>query len=504
MSDRPNCIPEAEAEQDVSDVLRVRQEKLRALQDSGRDPFAVTVSARDHSTSEVRERFDELEGKSVTLAGRMTARRGMGKAGFMDLSDRGGKLQVYLRQDELGIDAYDGLSLWDIGDLIEVTGEVFRTHRGEISVRAKRVRLLAKSLQPLPEKWHGLRDTDLRYRQRYLDLIVNTEVRETFVRRSRIIRYIREYLDARDYIEVETPVLCTISGGGHARPFVTHHNTLDMDMYLRVATELHLKRLIIGGMERVYEIGHDFRNEGMDVKHNPEFTMLELYEAYTDYRGMMALTEDMLSGLTQETCGTTDIEYQGQLIHMAAPWRRLTMNDAVREAAGVDFDSFPLDHERARAEAKALGLEFKADASWGDLLNLAFEEKAESSLIQPTFLCDYPVEVSPLTKRKPGRPELTERFEFFIGGREFGNAYTELNDPIDQRERFMQQLKLREQGDEEAEPMDEDFLLAMEYGMPPTGGLGVGIDRVVMLLTNSASIRDVLLFPTMKPAGSPQ
>ncbi|MEG1887801.1 MAG: lysine--tRNA ligase, partial [Oscillospiraceae bacterium] len=406
-----------------------------------------------------------------------------------------------LRKDDIGEETFEELKKWDIGDIIGITGEVFRTKMGEISVHCYKMMLLSKSLRPLPEKFHGLRDTELRYRQRYLDLIVNPEVKDTFAKRSRMMKFIRQYLDDLGYTEVETPILNTIPGGATARPFITHHNTLDMDMYLRIAPELYLKRLIVGGMEKVYEIGRLFRNEGMSVKHNPEFTNIELYEAYTDYNGMMDITEDLISKLTLDICGADEIEYQGTKINMAKPWPRITMTEAVKQHTGVDFEAIPSDAEGARALCKEIGVEVKTSASWGDCLYTVFDQKVEEKLIQPTFIKDYPVEVSHLTKRCPNRPELTERFEFFIYGRELGNAYSELNDPIDQLERFKDQLKLREGGDEEANMMDDDFITSLEYGMPPTGGLGIGLERLIMLLTDSASIRDVLLFPTMKPIG---
>ena len=487
-------------QEDLNEVLRIRREKLNTLRQQGKDPFAITVCKTDTNSREIVERFDELEGQTVTMAGRIMSWRDMGKAAFIDLRDREGRMQVYLRIDDLGTEAYNELKLWDIGDIACVTGFVFRTRRGEISIHAKKLTLMAKSLQPLPEKFHGLKDTDLRYRQRYVDLIVNPEVKETFLKRSRIIAAIRRYLDGKGYLEVETPILNTIPGGASARPFITHHNTLDMDMYLRIATELYLKRLIVGGMERVYEIGRNFRNEGMDIKHNPEFTCIELYEAYTDYRGMMDIAEELVRTAAKEACGTLQISYQGTEIDLERPFARLTMIDAVKQYAGVDFGTFIGDVDKAEETAKGLGLEVDPQKrTWGDILNLAFEEFAEEKLVQPTFIMDYPVEISPLTKRKAGQPALTERFELFITAREFANAYTELNDPIDQYERFKRQAALREAGDDEANMMDEDFVLALEYGMPPTGGLGMGIDRLVMLLTDSYSIRDVLLFPTMKP-----
>lgn len=491
-------FPEA-APEDLNEILQIRRDKLSALQKEGCDPFAVTKYDVTHHAAEVVDGFAELEGSTVSLAGRIMGWRDMGKASFMDLRDRSGRIQIYLKIDDIGEEAYSGLKKWDIGDIIGVKGMVFRTRRGEISIHATEIRLLSKSLRPLPEKFHGLKDTELRYRQRYLDLIVNPEVKETFIKRSKIMKYIRAYLDSRGYMEVETPILNTIPGGAAARPFVTHHNTLDIDMYLRIAPELYLKRLIVGGMEKVYEIGRLFRNEGMSIKHNPEFTNIELYEAYTDYHGMMDLTEDLISGLAAEVCGSTTVEYQGAELDFRKPWPRITMLEAVKTHTGLDFDAFPLDHVKAREAAKSIGVEVRDTASWGDCLYAVFDQRVESRLIQPTFILDYPVEVSHLTKRCPGRPELTERFEFFINGWELGNAYSELNDPIDQLERFMDQLKLRESGDEEANMLDEDFILSLEYGMPPTGGLGIGLERLIMLLTDSASIRDVLLFPTMKP-----
>ena len=485
--------------EDLTEVLRIRREKLSRLKEEGDDPFAVTTCAQDIHSAEIKERFDETEGKTVRVAGRIMSRRDMGKASFMDLQDRMGRIQIYVKIDDVGEQVYKGLKDWDIGDIAAVEGTVFKTRRGEISVHAYSLLLISKSLRPLPEKWHGLKDTDLRYRQRYVDLIVNPEVKNTFETRSRIIRGIRRFLDEREFTEVETPVLNIIPGGATARPFITHHNTLDLDMYLRIAPELYLKRLIVGGMERVYELGRTFRNEGMSVRHNPEFTIMELYQAYTDYNGMMEITENLLSLLAKEICGDTEITYQGETVDMSAPFKRMTMAEAVKEHTGVDFDSFRLDSEKARAAAKDLGFEADKDAAWGDVLNLVFEGRVEDKLRNPTFILDYPVEISPLTKRCPGRPELTERFELFITGREFANAYSELNDPIDQRERFMHQIALRDAGDEEAQMLDEDFVLALEYGLPPTGGLGIGVDRLVMLLTDSYSIRDVLLFPTMKP-----
>lgn len=501
MSDQINEVTEGtEPEQDISELLQIRRDKLTALQQAGSDPFTITTCEVTITAQEIRDQFEEYENKDVCIAGRVMSWRDMGKASFMDVIDRSGRMQIYLKIDQVGEDRYNELkSYWDLGDIISVTGYVFKTRRGEISVHAKGIQLLAKSLLPMPEKFHGLKDTDLRYRQRYLDLIVNPEVKSTFIKRSEIIKTMRNFLDTRAYVEVETPVLSAIAGGAAARPFVTHHNTLDLDMYLRIATELHLKRLIVGGMERVYEIGRIFRNEGMDVKHNPEFTTIELYEAYTDYNGMMELTENMIHACAQSACGTDQITYQGEEVDLAVPFKRLSMNDAIKEYAGVDFLSFKGDTEKAKDAAKQLGIMPKTTDKWGDIMSLTFEEKVEEHLLQPTFIYDYPVEVSPLTKRKQSCPELVERFELFITRRELANAYSELNDPIDQRDRFMNQMERRAAGDEEANMIDEDFLTALEYGMPPTGGMGMGVDRLVMLLTDSASIRDVLLFPTMKP-----
>ena len=503
MSEQNSSEPQnEEAAQNVSET-EIRRKKLADLQKAGHDPFQITTCPRDATSQEIRDRFEELENKDVCIAGRIMSRRDMGKASVLDIYDRSGRIQVSMKIDQVGEESYTELkNYWDVGDIISVQGYVFKTRRGEISVHAKEIRLLAKSLLPLPEKFHGLKDTDLRYRQRYIDLIVNPEVKETFIRRSKIIKAIRAMLDDMGYVEVETPVLNTIPGGATARPFITHHNTLDIDMYLRIATELHLKRLIVGGMEKVYEIGRIFRNEGMDVKHNPEFTTIEMYEAYTDYFGMMDRTEQMIRTCAKAACGTEKVTYQGDEIDFSAPFRRVTMNDVVREYTGVDFLSFKGDTEKARAAAKELGLEVKPTDLWGNIMAEAFDEKVEEKLVQPTFVYDYPVEVSPLTKRKRGTPELVERFELFIARCELANAYSELNDPIDQRERFVRQMELRAKGDEEANMIDEDFLTALEYGMPPTGGMGMGIDRLVMLLTDSASIRDVLLFPTMKPIES--
>ena len=484
--------------QDLNEILRIRRTKLEELQKSNKDPYKVVKYQVSHSAKFIIDNFEDMEGKDVSIAGRLMSKRDMGKASFCDVQDRDGRIQIYVRVNEIGEDVYEGFKKFDIGDLVGIKGEVFRTRKGEISIKASEIELLSKSLQPLPEKWHGLKDVDLRYGQRYVDLIVNPDVRNTFITRSNIIRSIRAFLDERGFLEVETPLLNVIPGGANARPFVTHHNTLDIDLYLRIAPELYLKRLIVGGLEKVYEMGRMFRNEGMSVKHNPEFTLMEVYEAYTDYIGMMELTENLISKVAEEVLGTTVITYQGQEIDLTPPWKRMTMAEAVKEYAKVDFDEVTSDEE-ARQIAKEKSLKVEEGATKGEILNLMFEEFAEEHLIQPTFIMDYPVEVSPLTKRKPDKPELTERFELFITSREMANAYSELNDPIDQKARFLDQVKKREAGDEEANMMDEDYVTALEYGMPPTGGLGIGIDRLVMLLTDSYSIRDVLLFPTMKP-----
>lgn len=480
---------------------QIRIEKLAALQKEGKDPFEITVATQTHKSDEIKANYDALEGKDVCVCGRIMTRRDMGKANFIDLQDRNGRIQVYVRLNDVGEDTFAEFKKWDLGDIVEVKGFVFKTRTGEISVHANEIRLLAKSLLPLPEKFHGLTDTDTRYRKRYLDMIMNPDVKETFIKRSKIISSIRNYLDSLGFIEVETPILNNIPGGAAARPFITHHNTLDMDMYLRIATELYLKRLIVGGMERVYEIGRNFRNEGMDVRHNPEFTCIELYQAFTDYHGMMEIAENIIRNAANEVCdGNLHITFNGTEIDLESPFERITMIDAVKKFSGVDFAEFMSDNEKAIEVANEKGVEIApGKATWGDILNSFFEEFVEENLIQPTFIMDYPVEVSPLTKKKPGCPALTERFELFILGGEYGNAYSELNDPIDQMERFQAQMKLREAGDDEANMIDEDFVTALEYGMPPTGGLGIGIDRLVMLLTDSYSIRDVLLFPTMKP-----
>ena len=485
---------------ELSELLRLRREKLTALQEAGEDPFQETRFDWDATSEQIKSNFDAMEGQTVKVAGRLMSKRGMGKVCFCDLQDRDGRIQLYARQDEMDEEVYKKFKKFDIGDIVGVTGEVFRTQRGEMSVRAKEITLLSKSLLPLPEKFHGLQDKELRYRQRYVDLIVNPEVKRNFVIRSRFIKFMRDYLDGMGFIEVETPVLNTIAGGAAARPFITHHNTLDIDMYMRIATELPLKRLIVGGMDRVYEIGRIFRNEGMDPKHNPEFTTVELYQAYTDFHGMMDHAEAILSGAAREILGTYEVEWMGEKIDLTPGWRRLTMVDAVKEYVGVDFGAITDDAE-AVAAAKSVGVELAdaAEKTWGNALYACFDQKVEEQLIQPTFITMYPVEVSPLTKRSPADSRLTERFELFICHSELANAYSELNDPIDQRQRFEKQVEQRERGDEETEMLDEDFLTAMEYGMPPTGGMGMGIDRCVMLLTGADSIRDVIAFPTMKP-----
>ena len=495
MSDNTDIRHELE---DLSEILKVRRMKLKELQDNNKDPYNVVKFDTTHYTNQIVNDFDAVEGKSVAIAGRLMSKRGMGKASFCDIQDREGKIQLYVRSDQIGSESYEDFKKYDIGDIVGVKGEVFKTHKGEISIKVAEISLLSKSLQPLPEKWHGLKDVDLRYRQRYVDLIVNPEVRDTFVKRSNIIKSIRRYLDNKGFLEVDTPLLNTIPGGAAARPFVTHHNTLDIDLYLRIAPELYLKRLIVGGLDKVYEMGRMFRNEGMSIKHNPEFTMMEVYEAYTDYKGMMELAEGLVSTVAREVLGTEKITYQGQEIDLTPPWERMTMTQAVKKFTGVDFDLISTDEE-ARSIAKDKKLPIKDQMTKGEILSLMFEEMVEEQLIQPIFIYDYPIEISPLTKKKPDRPDLTERFEIFITGREMGNAYSELNDPIDQRERFINQVKKRESGDEEANMMDEDFVTALEYGLPPTGGMGLGVDRLVMLLTDSASIRDVILFPLMRP-----
>lgn len=484
------------------DLLKVRRDKLAELQAAGNDPYMVNTSARDTLNKDISDNFEKYENQTVTIAGRIMSKRGKGKVMFMDVYDRTGKMQVFAKFDDLGEETYKGLKKWDIGDIMECTGFVFKTKMGEVSVHATGVKLLSKSLLPLPEKYHGLKDVDLRYRQREVDLIMNPEVKEIFIKRGKIVSTIRNIMDSKGFVEIETPTLNTIPGGASARPFVTHHNTLDIDMYMRIATEIPLKRLIIGGMERVYEIGRIFRNEGMDPRHNPEFTTIELYQAYTDYNGMMDITEELINKSCMAVNGTEDITYGDYEISLKAPFKRITMIDAVKEQTGVDFGKFMGDTEKAKEVAKELKLEVKPTDTWGNVLAEAFDEYVEDKLIQPTFVIDYPVEISPLTKRKKDNPLLVERFEIFVAGGELANAYTELNDPIDQRGRFEHQMMLRENGDEEANMIDEDFLTAMEYGMPPTGGMGMGIDRLVMLLTNSQTIRDVIAFPTMKPVGA--
>lgn len=482
----------------LKQILKNRRDKLAEYVNADMDPFKITKFNKDNSSQNIKDNYAEFEDKEVTVAGRLMSKRRMGKIGFGHLMDLDGKIQIFAKKDVLGDEEYDRFKKLDIGDIIGVTGIVFTTEAGEISIRAEKITLLSKSLLPLPEKFHGLNDPDLRYRQRYVDLIMNEDVKNTFIMRSRILTAIRNYLDQRGYLEVETPILNTIPGGAAARPFVTHHNALDIDMYLRIATELHLKRLIVGGFEKVYEMGRQFRNEGMDIKHNPEFTSIEIYEAYADYNDMMDLTEEMFRYVAQTVCGSTTISYQGTEIDLSH-FERISMIDAVKKYSGVDFNDIHTDEE-AQAAAKEKGLEVeKTKSTRGDIIALFFDEFVEANLVQPTFITQYPVEISPLAKRMPEKPELTERFEVFITGREFGNAFSELNDPIDQRERFQHQVELREAGDDEASMMDEDFLTALEYGMPPTGGLGIGVDRFVMLLTDSYSIRDVLLFPTMKP-----
>ena len=487
-------------EQDLNEIVRVRHEKLAALKESGNDPFRITKFDFDNDSANIKANFQNLEGKTVKIAGRIIARRIMGKASFVGLSDNTGKIQLYVRRDDVGEEVYAAFKKWDIGDIVGVEGFVFKTQTEEISVHATSITLLSKSLLPLPEKFHGLKDNDLRYRQRYVDLIVNPEVKNNFIIRSKFIKFMRNYLDNMNYIEVETPVLNTIVGGAAARPFITHHNTLNIPMYMRIATELPLKRLIVGGMDRVYEIGRIFRNEGMDPKHNPEFTTVELYQAYADFHDMMDIAEGIISGAAKEILGTYEVEWLGEKINLAPGWRRLTMVDAVKEYVGIDFGAITDDGE-AVAAAEAIGVELAdtADKTWGNALYACFDQRVEEKLIQPTFITMYPVEVSPLTKASPEDPRLTERFELFICHSELANAYSELNDPIVQRERFMKQLELRDRGDDEAEMLDEDFLTAMEYGMPPTGGMGIGIDRAVMLLTGADTIREVICFPTMKP-----
>ena len=490
-----------ELESQFSEQESLRREKLVKLQEEGKDPFDVYKVKRTHSSKQVKDNFEELEGKEVTVAGRIMSKRGQGKVVFSDIYDRDGKIQLFIKIDEVGEEALKQYKTNDLGDWVAATGEVFKTKTGEVSVKVKTVELISKSLKPLPEKWHGLKDPDLRYRQREVDIITNPEVKDTFIKRSQIISGIRSFLDNRGFLEVETPMLATIAGGAYARPFITHHNTLDLDMFLRIAPELYLKRCIVAGFEKVYELGRTFRNEGMSVRHNPEFTMIELYQAFADYNDMMELTENMVAEVCKKVNGTTKVTYQGTEIDFMPPWRRITMVDAVKEYAGVDFNEFKSDAD-AQAVAKEKHLEFPKPLNTvtkGEVLNALYEEFCEQHMIQPTFIIDYPVEISPLTKKKRGNEMFTERFEGFVFGRELCNAYSELNDPIVQRERFAQQEKERELGDDEAYMIDEEFMGALETGMPPTGGLGIGIDRLIMFLTDSASIRDVILFPTMKP-----
>ena len=488
-----------EQELDMNQLMKVRKEKLDKLKEEGKDPYKITKFNRTHTSQEIKDNYDELEGKDVTIAGRIMAKRIMGKASFCHIQDSEGKIQSYVSINDLGEESYKAFKEDDIGDIIGITGFVFKTRTGEISIHAKEVTLLSKSLRPLPEKFHGLKDTDLRYRQRYVDLIVNPEVKDTFIKRTQIIKEMRKILDEKKYVEVETPILNTIPGGAAARPFITHHNSLDIDMYLRIATELYLKRLIVGGFDRVYEIGRIFRNEGMDIKHNPEFTTIELYQAYANLDDMMNLTEELVSKIAEKVLGTTKITYQGQEIDLTPSWKRVTMIDAIKEVTGVDFNTITTDEE-AQESAKKAGVPVDPiKTTRGDIIAAFFDEKVEETLIQPTFIYEYPIENSPLAKKLESDERMTQRFELFIGGREYANAFAELNDPIDQYERFLAQVKQREAGDDEANMMDTDFVTALEYGMPPTGGMGMGIDRLVMLLTDEASIRDVLLFPTMKP-----
>jgi len=497
-----NHLSQAQLEAQYSEQEQVRRQKLLELQKQGKDPFDVYTVPVSHHSKDIIDNFEALEGTELSLSGRLMSKRGQGKVSFADIRDREGKIQLFLKADVCGLEELKAFQSLDLGDLIWAKGTVMKTQMGEVSIRVQEYKLISKSLKPLPEKWHGLKDPEMRYRQREVDLISNPEVLETFKKRIQIVRYIREFLDSQGFYEVETPILSPIAGGAAARPFITHHNALDIDMYLRIATELYLKRCIVGGMERVYDMGKNFRNEGLSIRHNPEFTMIELYQAYTDYNGMMTITENMVAYVCEKIHGTLEIEYQGTQINFAPPWRRITMIDAVKEYAGVDYEKDLPDNETAQKLAKEKHLEFKkklSDVSRGEVLNALYEEFAEKHMIQPTFVLDYPVEISPLTKKKRGNPEFTERFEGFVFGRELCNAYSELNDPIIQRERFEQQAAEREMGDDEAYQIDEEFMSALETGMPPTGGMGMGIDRLVMFLTNSSSIRDVILFPTMKP-----
>ena len=489
-----------EQELDMNHLMQIRRDKLKELQEQGKDPYQITKFDRTNTAGEIKANYEKFEQKDVTVAGRIIAKRIMGKASFCTIQDCDEKIQSYVSINDLGEESYKAFKTWDIGDIIGITGFVFKTRTEEISVHAKEVTLLSKSLRPLPEKFHGLKDPDLRYRQRYTDLIVNPEVKETFILRSKIISKIREILNEKGYLEVETPILNTISGGATAKPFITHHNALNIDMYLRIALELNLKRLIVGGFDKVYELGRVFRNEGMDIRHNPEFTMLELYASYQDYHDMMDITEEIFSRTAKEVLGTTKINYQGQDIDLAPGWKRISMIDSIKEVTGIDFNEIETDEEAVRlAKERNIEIPDKTKETRGDVISLFFDEYVEKTLIQPTFVYDYPVEISPLAKKSVKDPRLTERFEAFIGGREYGNAFSELNDPIDQYERFKKQVEAREAGDEEAGMMDEDYIQALEVGLPPTGGLGIGVDRLVMLLTDCSSIRDALLFPTMKP-----
>ena len=492
-----NNVQQVAEVQDINEIIAVRHQKLEDLRAQGNDPYEQVKYEVSATAKDIFGSYADYEGKEVSLAGRIMSKRVMGKASFIHIQDGTDRIQAYVRIDALGEEAYANFKKLDIGDIIGLVGEVFTTHKGEISVKATKYTLLSKSLLPLPEKYHGLKDQDTRYRQRYVDLIVNPEVKDTFIKRSQIITAIREYLNNRGYIEVDTPILNTIPSGANARPFVTHHNTLDLDMYLRIAPELYLKRLIVGGFDKVYEMGRLFRNEGMDTKHNPEFTTIELYEAYTDYYGMMEIAEGLFKYVAEKVLGTTTLNYQGKVIELGGSWRKVTMVDLVKEELGIDFNTE--DMPTLIEKVKALGVEVEKDTTWGKLLYQVFDELLECKLVQPTFVLDYPVEVSPLAKRKASDKRLTERFEFFMNSFEMGNAFSELNDPIDQRKRFEDQVKEREKGDDEAQMMDDDFVTALEYGLPPTGGMGIGIDRAIMLFTDSASIRDVLLFPTMKP-----
>ena len=496
-------MPEQNTQQDLREILQIRRDKLKALQDAGMNPFEITRYDVTHHAQEVKDNFDALEGQTVSLGGRLMSKRGMGKVSFCDLQDKSGRIQIYARRDEMDEEAYNRFKKYDIGDIVGVKGEVFRTQKGEMSIRAHEITLLSKSLQPLPEKFHGLTDKELRYRQRYVDLIMNPESKRNFEIRSKFVAFLRRYLDNLGFMEVETPVLSPIAGGANARPFITHHNTLDIDMYMRIATELHLKRLIVGGMERVYEVGRIFRNEGMDTKHNPEFTTCELYQAFTNLDGMMDILEGILTGAAKEILGTYQVTWMGHDIDLTPSWQRVTMADAVKNVTGADFMACIGDADRGVELARSVGVDMDGvPHTWGNALYETFDQKVEETLIQPTFITMYPVEVSPLAKRSPAQPELTERYEMFICGCEMGNAFSELNDPIDQYQRFKAQAEKRANGDDEADMMDEDFVLALEYGMPPTGGLGFGIDRCAMMLCGTDSIRDVILFPTMKPLDS--